>query len=197
MCVDRFNRVSLWVASTVCADPDVAVRAHCLQHFIVIAKYCAALHNYASLMAILAALNLSAVRRLKKTWQLLPDPIISVLHSLETLMSNRHNYIAYRQTLKRIGHKAPCVPYLGLYLKDLVFINDGNPRFMPDGRVNFRKMWLVYDTLREMSSFKRFRRSEAPRNQTLHEFVRNGLPAFTSDSDNALYASSLHAEPRQ
>ena len=54
-------------------------------------------------MAILAALNLAAVQRLKRTWQLLPDSILATLHSLETLMTTSNNYSVYRHTLKRIS----------------------------------------------------------------------------------------------
>ena len=37
----------------------------------------------------------------------------------------------------------PCVPYLGYYLTDLAFIEEGTPNFNDAGLVNFSKMRMV------------------------------------------------------
>lgn len=37
----------------------------------------------------------------------------------------------------------PAVPYLGMYLTDLAFIEEGTPNFTGEGLVNFSKMRMV------------------------------------------------------
>lgn len=37
----------------------------------------------------------------------------------------------------------PLIPYLGMYLADLSFIEEGTPNFTDDGLLNFSKMRMV------------------------------------------------------
>lgn len=48
---------------------------------------------------------------------------------------------AMREALHRCD--PPCIPYLGMYLTDLSFIEEGTPDFTPDGLLNFSKMRMV------------------------------------------------------
>lgn len=46
-----------------------------------------------------------------------------------------------REALHRVD--PPCIPYLGAYLSDLSFIEEGTPDFTQDGLLNFAKMRMV------------------------------------------------------
>ena len=61
-----------------------------------------------------------------------------ILEELKELMSYRRNFGDYRGVIKTA--KPPCIPFLGLYLTDLTFIEDGNKDFLANSEfINFDK----------------------------------------------------------
>eukprot|EP00008_Paramoeba_atlantica_P000975 CAMPEP_0201504996 /NCGR_PEP_ID=MMETSP0151_2-20130828/85518_1 /ASSEMBLY_ACC=CAM_ASM_000257 /TAXON_ID=200890 /ORGANISM="Paramoeba atlantica, Strain 621/1 / CCAP 1560/9" /LENGTH=133 /DNA_ID=CAMNT_0047898811 /DNA_START=1940 /DNA_END=2338 /DNA_ORIENTATION=- len=59
-------------------------------------------------------------------------------------MSHQSNYASYRAYLK--GSTPPCVPYLGVVLSDLTFIDDGNKDY--DGELlNLQKWRMISDVV--------------------------------------------------
>lgn len=51
---------------------DIKKRVTMVKRFVKLAEVCRDLRNFSTLMAVLAGLNNSAVRRLKLTWQVRP-----------------------------------------------------------------------------------------------------------------------------
>lgn len=62
---------------------------------------------------------------------------------------------AYQRLRERL-HTAtpPCIPYLGMYLTDLTFIDEGNPDLIDDKMVNFGKCVMISDVLREIQLYQ-------------------------------------------
>lgn len=145
--VERFNLVSFWISSVICTEHSRPNRVKILEHLIEVAKHLRLLNNFSTLMAVIACFNSAPVQRLRKTWQDLSEESLSALHELEVLMSTETNSSNYRKAARRVMGRAPCVPYLGLYLKDLTFMNDGNSKKTQNGQINFVKSWLIFDSV--------------------------------------------------
>lgn len=43
----------------------------------------------------------------------------------------------------------PSIPYVGMYLTDLSFIEEGTPNYSPEGLLNFSKMRMVSDIIND------------------------------------------------
>lgn len=63
------------------------------------------------------------------------------LEKLQALVSSDGRFRSLRDALHRCD--PPCIPYLGMYLTDLSFIEEGTPNFTEDTLLNFSKMRMV------------------------------------------------------
>ena len=58
-------------------------------------------------------------------------------------MDPANNSNRYRSVLAKVGKKDPCVPFFGVFLKDFVFLNDGPPKILSNGLINFAKLRAI------------------------------------------------------
>ena len=65
--IEHFNTMSRWVCMQVVRLPTARERARCIKHFVELASCCRELDNFNGVMEIVAALNSTAVYRLKAT----------------------------------------------------------------------------------------------------------------------------------
>ncbi|KAF7550567.1 hypothetical protein G7046_g7975 [Stylonectria norvegica] len=113
------------VAETILQYPEIKKRAAVIKQWIKIAQQCLDLHNYDGLMAIICSLNSSTISRLRKTWDVVSPKRKEMLRSLQALVEPSQNNKVLRTRLH--DHVPPCLPFLGMYLTDLTFVDIGNP----------------------------------------------------------------------
>ncbi|GCB65289.1 hypothetical protein scyTo_0011854 [Scyliorhinus torazame] len=137
----HFNDISNLIASEILKSDDVNVRTTAIEKWVAVADICKCLHNYNAVLVITSALNRSAIFRLKKTWLKVSKQTKALIDKLQKLVSSEGRFKNLREALKNCD--PPCVPYLGMYLTDLAFIEEGTPNYTEDGLVNFSKMRMV------------------------------------------------------
>uniref|UniRef100_A0A3Q3WVZ8 Uncharacterized protein n=1 Tax=Mola mola TaxID=94237 RepID=A0A3Q3WVZ8_MOLML len=135
--VRRFNEVQHWVVTELCLCEDLMKRATLLKKFIKIAAVLKEQKNLNSFFAVMFGLSNSAVRRLHKTWERIPSKTKRIYCAYERLMDPSRNHRAYRLAVAKLG--PPYIPFMPLLLKDMTFINEGNPNYV-DKLVNFEKL---------------------------------------------------------
>ncbi|XP_063791951.1 ras-specific guanine nucleotide-releasing factor RalGPS1 isoform X2 [Pseudophryne corroboree] len=122
----RFNQVSFWVVREILTTQTLKIRAEILSHFIKIAKKLLDLNNLHSLMSVVSALQSAPIFRLSKTWALLNRKDKTTFDKLDYLLSKEDNYKRTREYIRSLK-MVPSIPYLGIYLLDIIYIDSAYP----------------------------------------------------------------------
>ncbi|XP_077944860.1 ras-specific guanine nucleotide-releasing factor 2 isoform X3 [Gasterosteus aculeatus] len=186
----HFNDMSNLVASQIMTHTDVGSRAGAIEKWLAVADICRCLNNYNGVLEITSALNRSAIYRLKKTWAKVCKQTKALMDRLQKTVSSEGRFKNLRETLKNCN--PPCVPYLGMYLTDLAFIEEGTPNFTKEGLVNFSKMRMISHIIREIRQFQQapYRIEHQPK---VTQFLLDKTLVMDEDT---LYELSLKIEPR-
>ncbi|KAK9450823.1 ras guanine nucleotide exchange factor domain-containing protein [Limtongia smithiae] len=188
--------------SVLAGDVPLKFRMNVIRHWIRVAEKCLELKNYNCLMAITVSLQSTVITRLKKTWELLPARYHALLADFKNIIQYEKNYAVYRTLLR--NQSPPCIPYLGVYLTDLTFIDEGNPDMRafqtgtPDACmvINFDKHVRATKIIADMQRFQvPYRFQEVPEIQGwLSSELARVHELYTQDQ-HMLYRRSCAVEP--
>uniref|UniRef100_A0A8D0HM34 Ras protein specific guanine nucleotide releasing factor 1 n=1 Tax=Sphenodon punctatus TaxID=8508 RepID=A0A8D0HM34_SPHPU len=186
----HFNDISNLIASEILRSEDVNARVSTMEKWVAVADICRCLHNYNAVLEINSSLNRSAIFRLKKTWLKVSKQTKALIDKLQRLVSSEGRFKNLREALKNCD--PPCVPYLGMYLTDLAFIEEGTPNYTEDGLVNFSKMRMISHIIREIRQFQQtaYKIEHQPK---VTQYLLD--QSFVMDEES-LYEASLRIEPK-
>ncbi|XP_050688271.1 guanine nucleotide-releasing factor 2-like isoform X12 [Eriocheir sinensis] len=183
---EHFNKMSFWARTRILEQEEEKIREKYVLRFTKIMKYLRKFNNFNSYLALLSALDSAPVRRLE--WQ---KNITDGLKEYCLLIDSSCSFRAYRQALS--DSSPPCIPYIGLILQDLTFVNIGNNDLLPDSNVNFSKRWQQFNILQE--NMKRFKNCSYnyKKNEKIISFLNN----FDNyRNEEALWSISESIKPR-
>ncbi|CAF3738187.1 unnamed protein product [Rotaria socialis] len=121
----RFNQVNFWVQGELLRADIIKNRIEILSHFIRVAKKLFDFNNINACMAVVMALQSAPIYRLEKTWMGLSKRDRTTFSNLKELVSSNENWKRLRHHLTNT--KLPCIPYLGIYLTDIIRIDTLHP----------------------------------------------------------------------
>ncbi len=193
------------VADSILSLEDPKKRAGVIKHWVKVAMKCLELNNYDSLMAVICSLNSSMILRLKRTWELVSQKTKTRLEELGAIVDTGKNYAVLRQRLQDIV--APCIPFVGLYLTDLTFVDVGNQttRQLPghgsstgDVVINFDKHMRTAKIIGQLQRFQiPHRLAVIPEMRDWMESQIERVRASDEANVQNFYRRSLLLEPRE
>lgn len=142
-CITRLitnsNHLTNWVSYAILRHSEPKRRATSIRYFIEVADNCRNYKNFSSMTAVISALYSSTIHRMKKSWDYVPIRFVEMLENMNRLMNSSRNFNEYRDVLSIVN--PPAVPFFGVYLSDLTFVDEGNPDLLNADRgiINFAK----------------------------------------------------------
>ena len=133
------------------------------------------------------------ILRLSRTWTQANPKTTNLLEAMRTLIASTKNFGRYREAL----HSAnpPCIPFLGVYLTDLVFIEDGIASVVKNSElINFTKRTKTAEVIRDIQAYQNapYTLNPVPELQNwILENMRN------AGEVHEMYNRSLEIEPRE
>jgi len=189
--IERSNRLGFWVATQILSQEDEKERGNIIEYFIGVGILLRKMNNFNGLMGLLSGLNMNTVSRLRLSWSLVSESSKRSLEELNSLMDAMNNYKNYRSELSTLTEswsgvgKSLIIPFLGIFLRDITFIDDGNAN-MVGGLINFNKIELIGTILYNIKLYQDVR-CKFKCKPLLYNFVTK-LPTL---SDDMLYNLSV------
>jgi len=190
--IDRSNRFSEWVASSILKEEGLKKRANLVERFIKIAQILKNFNNGLTCISILTGIHTSSIQRLRWTFAELSKKSLSILAELDDLMSPNANFSKYRAKLSTT--KPPCMPYIGLILRDVAVVYDGNINFTTTGLINFNLRNLLWQS--SLNFLPKFLHKPYNFNPVHQIAVLLETKALHLVGEEELYKQSMLREPR-
>eukprot|EP01080_Neovahlkampfia_damariscottae_P001247 gene1247-11336_t len=187
----RFNDLSYWFATLIVKEEDLKSRIKVLSHVVKVITACQSINNFNAVTTINGALNNAAIHRLKKTFDGLSKEERKKLQETNELVSNTGSYKLMRDALANSA--PPTIPYLGVFLTDLTFIEEGATDTTKVGLINFGKRRLFADVLLKIQLLQ-----QQPYHFTPIPLVQKTFTDFEDLwDDSTLFKQSRKIEPKQ
>lgn len=192
--IHNSNDLTNWVCYMILKYTEIKRRAQAIKYFVNVAEYCRQCNNFSSMMAVISALFSATIHRMKKTWAAVNPKTLETLDNMNKLMNSSRNFNEYRDILRMVT--PPLIPFFGVYLSDLTFVEDGNQDCLNENPklINFAKRMKSAEIIREIMQYQiqHYVYQEVPGIQTLLDSGFSKAPPI-----DAQYDTSLALEPRE
>eukprot|EP00007_Cunea_sp_BSH-02190019_P000884 CAMPEP_0174230078 /NCGR_PEP_ID=MMETSP0417-20130205/904_1 /TAXON_ID=242541 /ORGANISM="Mayorella sp, Strain BSH-02190019" /LENGTH=1169 /DNA_ID=CAMNT_0015307707 /DNA_START=62 /DNA_END=3571 /DNA_ORIENTATION=+ len=183
------TRMSLWVATEILRGRGAKGKVKVISHFIKVARHLKELGNFNGLMEIMAGFENSAVHRLKPYWDAVPEKHMRMFEHVKEVMEPKKNYAAFRAYLKQVN--PPTIPYVGMYLTDLTFMEEGSPNKTKEGLINFMKRAQIAAVISDIQQYQ-----QTPYHLKSVMVIQDYLTHAQVLEEEAMYKISVECLPR-
>ncbi|KAG6842406.1 hypothetical protein C0991_007536 [Blastosporella zonata] len=185
------DKIVSWVKACILTTDGLTKRAQIIDLWIKTAEKCKVMSNFASMSAIIIALSSTVITRLHLTWA-----HVGRRNALDGLLKYNEptgGFAGYRNLLQNV--EGPCVPFITMFLTDLVHIHDGYGD-EPEGRICFLQRQRTYKTITLMLQFQ-IRSHDIAESESLIDFIIRHLQADADKDNNWFWAKSQEVQQQE
>uniref|UniRef100_A0AC34F2Z2 Ras-GEF domain-containing protein n=1 Tax=Panagrolaimus sp. ES5 TaxID=591445 RepID=A0AC34F2Z2_9BILA len=194
----RFNVICLWTQREILNATKNSRRVQLIEYFIKVSKKLLLLNNIHGAFAVTSALLCHSIFRLTKSWTKIGWHEKSTFEKLKKLFSADNNWESLRKLTD--SRKTPCIPHIGIYLTDLMFIQNAIkqkhiPLALGEKGIHQNNMDSL---IRTLASFQDSVYDDLELNPMLQEYLSNiyiDREHIRAEEDK-LYNLSLFQEPQ-
>merc|ERR1712137_520 len=187
--IERVNHLSAACATLLLSEERLKPRRKIAEKLLTIMGHLYDMNSFSMLRTMLSAFEQSSVHRLKWTFAELKPKHIELAKKFEHLFEPQGSHKNFRQVLENVV--PPAIPFLGVYLTDLTFVDEGNAEETEGGLVNFTKKQLEYGVIVEILKFQHI-----PYEFHLVPQIPRIITQLPTRPESELWNLSLEIEPR-
>ncbi|BFU18793.1 Ras guanine nucleotide exchange factor, putative [Entamoeba histolytica HM-3:IMSS] len=144
------NRVVELFSNFILSAKNLKHRIQLLEFVCQIGIEAEKLHNYDLLCCISFTFSKSAIHRLKCTFNGINEKYQQFIVRLKKISSPENNWQTLRNCTTQDENVIHALPYLGYFLSDVTFINDGNISTFGNGLINYLKCNMLMNVAQKV-----------------------------------------------
>ena len=155
-CINSFNKLTSFIIEDILSYSSPKLRAKSYERWVQICNYCKSIKNYNDCIAIFSALNNYIITGLNLTLKEIKYKTKGIFEQIKIFCSVEGNYKNIRNDMNLCEQKGEnFIPYLGMLLRDINFLEESNKYINEKGCVNMDKIEKINSLIEKYFKYKK------------------------------------------
>ena len=155
-CINSFNKLTSFIIEDILSYSTPKLRARSYEKWVQICDYCKSNKNYNDCIAIFSALNNYIITGLNLTLKEIKYKTKGIFEQIKIFCSVEGNYKNIRNDMNLCEQRGEnFIPYLGMLLRDINFLEESNKYINERGCVNMDKIEKINSLLEKYFKYKK------------------------------------------